>query len=126
MKEKVAEAEKELRDKFTHMLTQISVFSNLKLDNGSALKSSTSNGDSNGTSTADLDAWMSRVAEGVKKKLDVYESLLGALKQQLQDKREKEMMSVTSGKGSLKNGRNTPTETKETTNGNGTTTTAST
>lgn len=144
MKDKVQAAETELREKFTHMLTQISVFSNLKLDNGSTTqqqhKSSNSNGDSNGTTnttTADLDAWMGRVTGELKKKLDVYESLLGTLRGQLQDKREKELMSVGGGgAGNLssssakssakfmseangggaekKNGRNTPTNTTTT------------
>lgn len=99
MKDRAEKSEKELRDKFTHMLTQISVFSNLKLDNG--VQSSNSNGaSSNGSSSssvADLDEWMTRVTEGLKKKMDVYESLLGALKNQLQDKREKELMSVGGG-----------------------------
>lgn len=98
MREKAEDAEKELRDKFTHMLTQISVFSNLKLDNGSSAQSSNSNGDSKSGSsngTAELDAWMSRVTDGLKKKLDVYESLLGTLRQQL---REKELMAVASAK----------------------------
>lgn len=100
VKERVQQAEKELKDKFTHLLTQISVFSNLKLENNGSTtthssNSSSSNGDSsNGTNTADLDPWMSRVPTELKKKLDVYESLLGTLRQQLQDKREKEIMSV--------------------------------
>lgn len=97
MKEKVQTAEKELKDKFTHLLTQISVFSNLKLDNGSNHSNKGSNGDNNSSSsngTVELDAWMDRVASELKKKLDVYESLLGTLRQQLQDQREKELMSV--------------------------------
>lgn len=94
MKEKVEEAEKELRDKFTHMLTQISVFSNLKLDNNGHSNGGGSNSSSSG---AELDAWMGRVTGELKKKLDVYESLLGTLRGQLQDKREKELMSVGGG-----------------------------
>lgn len=100
MKEKVQTAEKELKDKFTHLLTQISVFSNLKLDNGSNHSSKGgSNGDnssSNGT-VVELDAWMDRVASELKKKLDVYENLLGTLKQQLLDQREKEVMMSVGG-----------------------------
>lgn len=125
MNETVLRSEKELRDKFTHMLTQISVFSNLKLDNGSSTQSSNSNGDSSSNGTADLDAWMSKVTAELKKKLDVYESLLATLKNQLQEKRESSSAKssakfIAEANGEKKNG------TEGESNGNGTGLAAST
>lgn len=91
MNSRVEKAEKELRDKFTQMLTQISVLSNLKVDSSSQNGGSSSNGDG----VAHLDAWMQRVTGELKKKLDVYESLLSALRQQVQESRERDVIGAS-------------------------------
>lgn len=83
--------ETELREKFTHLLSQISVFSNLNLTK--LISSSKSNSTSNNNHKGDSgDEWVERVVAEVKKTVEGYEGKLAVMRQQLEETRERELL----------------------------------